>query len=187
MNAIASSAFSANLPANKCEIFIRRIQALPSSHGMASLAVYVKVNWLGNDEFIQSVGFYATNSDTDLGNSTSCSWSPRPKGTWYTQNPITYAGSGSSATEYGEYRFNFQIYSGSVSGDCGGFSYGTIGSFFVETNKNTYWLNPDLDATKHFYFDANGYDLITKKGGYFNNIFTDRNDMKYYNPLNCKH
>lgn len=176
------SAFAENLPANNCQIFIRRLQAIPSSHGSAALNVVVKVNWLGDDEYIQNVGFYATNLDTDLGNSPSCSWNARHSGSWYVQSASSV---NMNSTEYGEYLFRFQISSGSVAGECPGYFYSTAGSFFVETNKNTYWLNPEMNPKKNFYFDYNAFQIIANKGGTYTNVFTDRNDMSYYNPQNC--
>lgn len=182
------SAFADNLPANNCQIFIRRLQSLPDSHGAAKLNVYVKVNWLGNDEHIQNVGFYSTSSDIDLGNDPGfCSWKPRPKGKWDIQYPSPPHYS-SSTTEYGEYKFVFGIRSGSVSSSCKGYHYTSIGSFFVQTDKKTYWLNPDLDSNKFFYFDESGLNNIYNKGvNYYNNysVFTDQEDMKYYNPKSC--
>lgn len=177
------SSLADNLPAKNCQIYIRRLQALPSSHGSASLNVFVKVAWLGNDEFIESVGLNAMNNDTSY-NSPNCSWNSRPNGSWYIQYPNS--GSGYSSTEYGEYVFNLPIKSGSVGGPCSGTSYTTIGTFFVQTNKNTYWLNPDMDANKYFYFDENGLRNIMSLGGTYNNIFTDRSDMRYYNPADCQ-
>ncbi|MGZ3770430.1 MAG: hypothetical protein ACXVCP_12870 [Bdellovibrio sp.] len=175
-----------NLQASNCQMYIRRLQALPSSHGSANMNVFVKVNWLGNGEYIQNVGFYGYNSDTTYSDNPSCNWNDRQQGTWYTQQPVSSPGY-SYSTEYGEYLFIFRIRSGSVGGPCPGYSYSTIGTFFVQTNKNTYWLNPDLNSDQKFYFDENGFNLLTYKGGTYNNIYTDRPDMKYYNPLSCKH
>lgn len=184
ISTIGTSAFAGNLSANNCQIFIRRLQALPSPHGNSGLNVFVKVNWLGNNEYIQNVGFYATNNDVDLGNSPSCGNS-RSAGTWYIQSPLSGSYPSMGATEYGEYVFNFPIKSGSVAYDCPGYSYSTKGAFFVQTNKNTYWLNPDMDPTKHFYFDENGFRNITNLGGTYRNVFTDSDSMRYYNPLRC--
>jgi hypothetical protein len=170
-----------NLTANNCEIFIKSVKAIQSSHGYTAMSAIIKVGWIGNGEFVQKVGFYGKSTYTDLGNASSCYQSSPNDGQYQVMDPYSYA----SSLAYGEYQFDFNIYSGSVSSYCPGRDTSTQGSFFVQTNKNTYWLNPDKDSSKEFFFDMNGFKQMASKGLY-NNVSTSRSDMTYYNPGQCK-
>lgn len=179
-----SSAYGANRPASRCEIFIRKVGAAPSSHGSASMPVIVKVGWIGGGEFIRKVGFYGYSVNRDLGNLPSCHMSPLPgSGQWKVIDPFP---GGYGATEYGDYAFSFPIRSGSVVSGCPGYEYTWVGAFFVETDRNTYWVNPQMNPNQHFYFDPNGYRILEAKAGSFFLLPTDRLDMRYYNPLACR-
>lgn len=183
---ISNYTFAENYSANKCQVFIKAVGSSPSSHGFNSISTVVKTSWIGNGEMVRKVGFYGKVETKDLGNRPSCHWSSPYKADWqvYEDNRDT------SNLTYGEVRFNFPVRSGAVVGDCPGFEWAWIGSFFVETDRNTYWVNPDFDANKNFYFDANASDNIMKKGGwsgYMNSgLSTTRDDMKYYNPGSCQ-
>jgi hypothetical protein len=176
----ATQAFAENLPANRCQVYINGVIASPSSHGARGMVAIVKVNWLGNDEHIQRVGFYGKATSVDLGNSRGCGNSP--------ENPDWQIidGHTSSNLNYGEYSFHFRVSTGSIVSSCGGFLYSWSGAFFVETNKNTYWTNPNMNANEYFYFDSNGFELVTRKGGWANRVSTAREDMRYYNPMRCE-
>lgn len=183
---VSNAAFSENYPAEKCQIFIKSVGVSPSSHSFNSISTVVKTNWIGNGEVVNRVGFYGKVETKDLGNSASCSWRSPYSPDWY-----VYQNFGSTSNlPYGEIRFNFPVRSGSVVGSCPGFEWTWIGSFFVETNKNTYWLNPDFNADKSFYFDNNASDILMKKGGWVGDmdsgLATTREDMKYYNPGSCQ-
>ncbi len=147
------------------------------------MPVIVKIGWIGNGEFIQKVGLYGYSVNEDLGNTANCPAPAVPSYQWREIYPMPPAAGG---TEFGEYYFSFPIRTGSVTSTCPGYDFVWVGTFFVETNRNTYWLNPDMDAKKFFYFDTNGYNIIAAKGGYANMIWTDREDMRYYNPLVCR-
>lgn len=179
---VSNFAFSENVPANKCEIYVSRLAASPSSHSSASMNVVVKVGWIGNDEFIQLVGFYGYTAVHDLGNSRDCHWQ-----TYSSEWKVTPAYTTSSyPLEYGEYNLNFPVRTGSVTSQCPGYDFTWVGSIFVQTNKNTYWLNPGLNRDNQFYFDNNAYYLVQQKGGTSLMVRTQREDMRYYNPLMCK-
>jgi hypothetical protein len=180
----ASSAVSADLTADNCQIFIKKVYSSPGSHGSASFGVVVKTGWIGNGEHIEAVKFYGYAASTDLGNAPDCHSSPfYGYEDWTLMNPIpdTYY-----ANQWGESLFSFPVKSGSVVSMCPGYIYTWVGTFLVQTNKNTYWLNPDLDADKHFHFDANAFRIISHKGGTFNPLYTDREDLAYYNPGICR-
>lgn len=183
---VSNSAFAKNETADKCQVYIKTVGSSPSSHGFNSISTVVKTSWIGNGEVVRKVGFYGKVETKDLGNQARCNWSGPYKADWQ-----VYEGTGDTSNlSYGEVRFNFPVISGSVAGDCPGFAWTWIGSFFVETDKNTYWVNPDLDSSKNFYFDANASDIILKKGGWsgamYPGLSTTRADMKYYNPGNCQ-
>ncbi len=175
-----------NLPANKCEVFIKYVGVSPSSHGFASITAIVKANWIGNGETVRQIGFWGKVETEDLGNSPSCHWSSPHGSGW----KLYSASTDFHNLNYGEVRFNFPVRSGSVVGQCPGFYWSWIGSFFVETDKNTYWVNPSMDASQNFYFDNNGANVLMTKGGYSNymdlGLSTSRDDMKYYNPKSCQ-
>ena len=187
---IGSSMFSfaraENYPANKCQVIIKNVGVLPSSHGFSSIVTIVKANWIGNGETVQRIGFLGKVEAQDLGNSPSCHWSSPYGSDW----KVYSASNDFHNLNYGEVKFNFPVRSGSVAGDCPGFYWNWIGTFFVETNKNTYWLNPSMDAAQHFYFDNNGANILMNKGGYSNylnlGLSTSRDDMKYFNPGACQ-
>lgn len=181
---LATSASAANLTANACQIYIKKVFSAPSSHGTGTLGVVVKTGWIGNDETIEDVKFYGYKTWTDLGNAADCHNGPQtePAGWDFLRAiPDTYY-----ANQWGDYLFRFPVRSGSVLSQCPGYTYTWIGTFMVQTNKNTYWLNPNLNADEHFYFDDNAFDLISRKGGTYNPITTLRPDMAYYNPLQCQ-
>ncbi len=184
---LSTSAFAAEIPASQCQIFIKSVKLSPSSHGSLNVGALVKVNWLGNGEFIEKVGFRFHRLATDLGNdpnrcqgliySADSGWSdldPMP-GQW-----------ADAYTQPGEYYFSFQIQTGSVISWCPGATFSNEGAFFVRTNKNTYWLNPDLDSSKNFVFDPNGAEILRTKGATWQARPTTTDDMKYYNPASCR-
>jgi hypothetical protein len=173
---------AANLSADKCQIYIKRLRASPSSHGSATIPVIVKVPFLGGGEFIRKVGFYGQVVSTDLGNEPSCHMSPLPGG----MRVMEALDSASELKELGEYILYFPVRSGTVVSECKGYTYSWTGSIFVETDRNTYWLNPELDPSKQFYFDLTTFDLLQSKGGFAGWVATDRDDMRYYNPLGCR-
>ncbi|MBL7669518.1 MAG: hypothetical protein JNM39_03450 [Bdellovibrionaceae bacterium] len=182
----SNSALAENYSADKCQVFIKAVGASPSSHGFSSISPIVKTNWIGNGEIVRMVRFYGRVETKDLGNRASCNWSSPYQSNWQVYEPT----SDPSNLSYGEVRFNFPVRSGSVAGDCPGFEWTWIGSFFVETDKNTYWVNPDFDANKNFYFDSNASDNLMKKGGWSGfsgrGLPTTREDMMYYNPGRCQ-
>ena len=177
-----SLSFAENIQASSCQIFIKQIAAVPNSHGSESMAAIVKVNFLGNDEYIQRVAFYGKLSAQDLGNSSECHNTPDSRVS--NQFTITNASAPTPYDQlaYGEYMFYFPIRTGSVVSMCMGYEYSTIGSFLVETNKNTYWINPNLDANQYFYFDRNGYQRLP--AGIRSS--TLRPDLRYFNPAGCQ-
>ncbi len=180
---VAAPAFGADLPATGCEIFLKKVGVAPSSHGFGAMPVVVKVGWIGNGEQIERVGFYGFSRATDLGNASSCNWSPQyDDRDWKIHEP--QAG-GYYATEYGEYSFSFPVHSGSVVSICPGFQYTWVGTFFVQTSKNTYWVNPDMDSSKYFYFDDNGWDNL-ERFTYMGVVSTARSELRYYNPRECR-
>ena len=178
--AFSISSYAADLPARNCEIFLKKVTTKPNSHGIADMEVLVKVGWIGDGETILRVGLYSSLSTQDLGNSAECHTSATPWGgsTWKN----TDASPGESV---GESTFRFPISTGSVGDRCRGYQGSTQASFFVQTNKNTYWLNPNLDSNQYFVFDRNGFDILQNRGG-FSGLSTTRSDMKYYNPQNCQ-
>lgn len=180
---LSFGAFAQNLPADRCQIFISRVKTDPSSHNEMQMQVMVKVGWLGNGEFIQTVGFYQSVETRDLGNDSSCHW-----GIHAGRSPWTVVGpsSDTSETSYGEYEFYMDIHTGSVVSECEGFGFTNIGTFFVQTNKNTYWLNPGMDSTQYFYFDDTAVNNLDYHGGEDSWVSTTRDDLKYYNPLQCQ-
>ena len=180
---LSAPAVAANYPANHCEISINRLGAAPSSHSSGSIPVVVNGGWIGNGELIERVGFYGHSSATNLGTPPECHWGPSYDDA--TQRIIDPVPSSYYATAYGEYGFQFPVISGTVLSNCRGYNYTWIGTFFVQTNKNTYWLNPDMSPSKQFYFDANAYHILQGKGGYASLISTKRSDMKYYAPVSC--
>ena len=181
---ITNAAFAAQLPARNCEIFISKVHASPSSHGSAAISATVKVGWIGNGEFIQRVGMVAQSASQDLGNAPSCHYSGSQPSDFRVIDPVD--SHGYDSLEYGEYAFQFYVISGSVVDQCPGFHMSTVGSFFVETNKNTYWLNPNLDSSQNFYFDANGYQTLAGQFFYTDARTADHESLNYYNPLNCR-
>lgn len=183
--ALSTAAAAANKPADGCQIFIKKVAATAGSHSSGSIATVVKVGWIGNGEQIERVGFYHYQRAEAQGDMSHCSWSPSyNNGNWHIEDLTP---GGYYATEYGEYSMSFPVYSGSVSSDCLGYHYAHIGTFFVQTNKNTYWLNPDMNADKYFYFDDNGFDNLVKVSSYFNYVNTaDHDYTRYYNPLVCR-
>ncbi len=186
-SALAQSAHAENRQAKNCEIFVKSVQVQPNSHGSAGMSVVVKVGWLGNGEFIQKVGFYSHNQAQDLGNDPNQCYGTRPPADsdWAVQDPSNFY-YGNTKLELGEYFFSFPISTGSVVGACPGYNFSAIGAFFVETNKNTYWVNPAMDTHQYFYFDRNGFNSIQTKGGTYQSLPTSRDDLRYYNALGCK-
>jgi hypothetical protein len=182
LTAIAASA--TNLPANGCQIYIEKLQAAPSSHNSASIQVVVKVPYLGNDETITQVKFYGYQTVQDLGNQGMCGGKPTSDTSFRLIDsvPTQYA-----QTQLGEYQFTFAVNSGSVISECPGYHYSTTGSFMVETNKATYWLNPSMDSNQYFVFDYQAYGILQATGSVYNYIYTNRNDKmsNYYNPRSC--
>jgi hypothetical protein len=171
--------FAANLPAKNCEIFIQDLTAKPGSHGSAETMINVKVKYFGNGELVRRVGFYSTQSTLDLGNGQSCSWNVSAGQTsWKIIDGARGAAEGNSI-------FVLGIQTGSVSSLCGGYDFATEGAFFVETNFNTYWLNPNMDSNQYFTFDQNGFNFLNQRGAY-QAISTSRADMKYFNPAACR-
>lgn len=172
-------------PANHCEVFIKRIGAAPSSHGVANVVTLVKTGWIGNGEEIQRVRFYGKVEAKDLGNRNECHMSPPYQSDWQEYSP-----NAGSDFARGEYKFSFLVRTGSVASACPGYEMTWIGTYFVETNKNTYWLNPEMNPDKHFWFNAKAYDQILKSGGWVGNseggLSTLRSDMQYYNPRQCQ-
>lgn len=176
---ISSSVHAENLPANNCEIFIKSVAGSPGSHGTATMDLVLKTNISNQGEYIQNVGFYGQVDTKDFGNVKDCHWTTNYSTAWskYPQklNPNTK-----------EATFHIFLKTGSVSSDCLGFQYSWTGTFYVETNKNTYWLNPDMDSSKHFTLDMKAMEINIEKGGWsYNPILTNRADMKYYNPISC--
>lgn len=169
-----------NVPANHCEIFLQFVQSAPNSHSAATIDVTVKVNWLGNDEFIERVGAYTRSVGQDLGNAPSCHFSSSSNPNFTIKDPFSSAP--------GIYDFAFPVSSGSVLSQCPGFNTSHEAAFFVQTNKQTYWLNPDMDSSKYFVLDRNGYDINIRKTqtAGAQGVRTDSEDMRYYNPLQCR-
>lgn len=184
LGAVTQPLAAANLPADDCQIFIKRVFAAPNSHGSANVGVVVKVGWIGNGEYVQDVKFYGYSEAKDLGNPPdaydSSSW---VNSNWTATSAVT---GGFFAREFGEYEFAFPVLSGSLSSSGHGYQFTSVGAFFVQTNKNTYWLNPELNSDEHFYFDLNAYDSLRAKQGTYNPLATDREDLRYYNPLMCR-
>jgi hypothetical protein len=177
-------ALGENRSADNCQIFIKKVGASPSSHGSLTINAVVKVGWIGGDEHIQRVGFYGHVQAIDRGNSPECRMGPTyndPSWRVYEPLPGHYY-----ATEYGEYGFYLPIYSGSVLSQCPGYHYSWVGAFFVETNKNTYWLNPDLTPSQHYHFDRNAARILQNQLGTANMGRTNREFLRYYNPLLCE-
>jgi hypothetical protein len=183
------SAQAANMQARDCQIFIKGVRVDPSSHGASSIAVLVKVNYLGNGETIQQVGFRTNRLARDLGNDPqSCHQSMYPaESGWFDTTPNN-SGWANDQTQIGESIFLLPIATGSVINACPGTNFTHVGAFFVRTNQNTYWINPELDGAKNYVFDMNALEILQHKGGVSNYRFipTDREDMRYYNPARCR-
>jgi hypothetical protein len=142
----------------------------------------VKVGWIGNGEHIERVGFYAQQRADERGEHGRCPYVPYVRDGWSVIDPVA---SDYEQLAYGEYLFQLPILTGTVVSNCGGFEYVTQGTFFVQTDKNTYWLNPGLDSSRLFYFDYNGYRIVGSQTGWAGSS-TDRPDLAYYNPLQCR-
>lgn len=172
-------------PANYCEVFIKTVGAAPGSHGMESMVAVVKVGGIGHGEQVQRVRFYGTVTPKDLGNASACRSTPAYRSDWK-----EYIANVGTDFERGEYIFSFQIKTGSVVNACPGYEFSWMGAFFVETDKNTYWLNPDMNPRQHFYFDKKGYDMVLNKGGRSwdgaGGLPTTRDDLSHYNPRRCE-
>ena len=66
----------------------------------------------------------------------------------------------------------------------GGAALKASGAFFVETNWNTYWLNPGFDPDQYFVFDRNAHNaLITKP---YTSKQSGHPADGYYNPAGCR-
>ncbi len=170
-----------NWPANECQIYIAKVKASPNSHGSAATRMIIRVPFLGEGKIIQKVGFHGMETRIDRGNSPDCHMDSGNTSTGFRDvGPI------SGPNAQGEYEFTFPIRSGSVVSSCPGFSYNSVGAFFVQTNQGTYWLNPDMDSNKNFVFDANGYEYLEKTTSFADFTETTRDDLrKYYNPASC--
>lgn len=179
---MATFALADNRPADDCQISIKRIAASIGSHGSSSMNVVVKVGWLGNDEHIQKVRFWGKTSAIDLGNGKDC-YMGKPQANWREIQHANIPHSYGNTLGYGEYLFQFPIYTGTVIGACPGFKFSTEGAFFVETNKNTYWLNPQLDRNQHYVFDSNAQRIIKEKARNSWFYYYDVSKEAYYNPI----
>jgi hypothetical protein len=170
-----------NVPANHCEVYIEKIRATESSHASGGMSVIVRVPYLGNGEFVQSVGFYGHTAATDLGNAADCHGGP----TYNDPVDRIYTAGGADNTQLGEYSFSFQMFSGSVVNSCPGYEYAWKGSFFVQTNYKTYWVNPSMDPNQVFTFDERLWSSIDHDHGIFNDVSTNMDPLRTYNPLAC--
>ncbi len=172
-----------NVPANHCEIYVERLETAPSSHGSGSLKTIVRVPWLGDGEQVQVVGFYGKSQAHDLGNSPNCHFSAQ-----YNDPEFKFHGPATAypgETQLGEYLFEFPVHSGSVVDECPGFEYAWIGSFFVQTNVKTYWVNPNMNPAENFYLDENGWQNIEHRVGTYEYASTLQDGFGYYNPRQC--
>jgi len=177
----------ADAQSQNCEISIRRIGVSPSSHASATMPVVVKVGWIGNDEHIESVGFYGFAHAHDLGNDASCYPVPGGQdgyfgGSWRIMTP----NQNHYAREWGEYGFSFPIRSGSVVTHCPGYEYSWQGSFFVKTTHNTWWINPEFDSSRQFAFNREVYTSIERLGIWSGMVSTEQGEFRSYNPAGCR-
>lgn len=69
---VATQGLAESLPADNCEVFIKKIGAAPNSHASGAVYTVVKVGWIGNDEHIQRVSFHGYTKAEDLGNVSQC-------------------------------------------------------------------------------------------------------------------
>lgn len=169
---------AADLSARRCEISLKNVRATYSSHSSASMQVTVKVGWIGNGETVRRVGAYQIERAHDLGNQPGCHFSP-PERKWH----LVDAAPGERV---GESFLSFRISTGAVTSACPGYDFSNEVAFFVQTDRNTYWLNPGFDPSKGFVFDRYAFKLNLERGGSYTYVPTWRDDMKYYNPGNCR-
>lgn len=165
-----------NVSASRCEIAIKTIGLQYDSHSKTNVAVLLKTKWLGDGELIEAAGFYGDVKAFDLGNEPSCGdWRQYPSGPRRVFAPTSRP----SHTQWGEYYFEFAVYSGAVFSACPGYEYEWDGAFFLQTNKRTYWLNPHMDAGQQFTFDRNAAEILGR------HQWPDL-DMSYYDPADCR-
>lgn len=173
------TAYAENRSANNCEIYIKSMEKKSCGYNNYNKCdeVTVKVGWIGNDEYVKRVGFWGQEikSDTYYNGGDPASKSP------YSEDWNIILPSSTNAYDY-TYTFTFPTTFGGrhLSGDPYGVGhYGPIdgiyrnhcavqGTFFVETTKNTYWLNPRDTWNQLFVFSDGPDEHIT------------------VNPSNCK-
>lgn len=165
-----------SLPAKNCEIFIKRASVGNTFHGSRSIETLIQIGELAADETVRAVGFRSKKDLTDLGNVKGCNNLPPNAGQWMSNfgQPLD--------PNNKQFAFTFMVNTVSVASECHGYNISHTGAFFVETNKNTYWLNPDLVPEKNYQFDLFAHGELFSKG----DGSTMRPDMKYYNPAQCK-
>lgn len=161
--------------ARNCEIFIKRASIGNTFHGSRSVETIIEIGDLAKDETVRAVGFRTKKEITDLGNAKGCNNLPPNAGQWMSNfgRPLD--------PNNKQFAFSFMINTVSITSECHGYNISHTGAFFVETNQNTYWLNPDLVPEKNFQFDLFAHGELFSKG----DGSTTRSDMKYYNPAQC--
>ena len=154
-----------HIQVGNCELFIDKVSAYDSSHGLRVIGLWIKsLPWRLDGE-IAEVGFrYRTNGGA------SQDWSNR--------SLQPYLGS----ADYFSAAFD-------VSSDFGRTSY--EGAFYVLTDRDTnYWFKPAGGG--NFYFDIATYDDVIRASGYTSHsstidgaVATQRDDLAYFNPARC--
>ena len=176
----SNSVWAENIQATQCQIYVKQVWAAPNTHSSASLEALVQVGPFVSGEYIQKVGFYGKLIAKDLGNAPECHATADSRADGKSQ--VFDHVQNSNGLNMGEFEFGFPITSGSVVSTCPGYDYSNEGTFFVETNKNTYWLNPSLDPKQSFVLDRNGYERLHA----YEHASTLRADLRYYNPVGCQ-
>lgn len=172
---ISSPSWAKNKSAWNCELFIKKIQPGFSYHGSFSTDVFIQVGHLPADEVIQKIGFYKNETLIDFGNSPTCNNKPLSNKNW----TITLANPLKASREFS---FNFMLNTVNVTSECLGYSINHQGTFFLETNKNTYWLNPEMKPGHNFEFDLTRKNLM-----YSHESQTlDPSESVYFNPARCQ-
>jgi hypothetical protein len=162
---LSFTARAENRAASNCEIYISEVGQFWHSGGSTGLTVRVRTNHLNPNETIRKVGWHGKKII-------------QPKGGMPEESSWTTVDGYRS--ENGDYLFSFFSRHGSQN------FHTSIGVFFVETDQNTYWLNPDLNPNQNYYFDSKAQRLLYERDRETNKpLPTTREDMRYYNPLGC--
>jgi hypothetical protein len=174
--------FADQIQARNCEVFIKSLTLTPSSHGIKALEVKIQTRNLRYDEFVIKAGFYGNKIFHDLGNLPAC----HLNGSLGSAVMNVYEVSSSNPNIPGEYSVQFPIASGSVVDACPGFTVSSKVTFFIETNRNTYWINPNFDSNQYFSFDLEHFTVWMNSIGAFRTVSTDSGVLSDLNPGNCR-